>query len=669
MDWESVSDCLVLLPSEEGTAFLVSPEGYAFTCCHVIENKEINSEIDCIYQNEDTKARVIFKNEKLDFGIIKVLHNEILSTPFFHVDLGIEPITGTEDDIKIAGFTKVEQLRYIFRPTKLTHTKYQLKETSNLYLALKDKVIPGMSGGPVWHERSGTVIGIANAKIEHELLEDLKYGLAIPMSQIIDYISQSLDRSESIKKLGKELQMRLKPISIKGFIKHNIKIALNLKDVEPFRSFGPQLVDFEKGDWIYIPSIANNIFERIQKGKIVILGGKPATGKSVITRYLGYKSLSVKNNEVYYIDFLNLIDSDIINVLQNLDKFIAGNQFKNLKLSDKSPLFIFENIHDPRLHQFQTVERSFIPSLKVLEGKVKILITSRGDLTQFSWIDKENKINLDDESDLNEEITKGILAKYNRIRRASGLNEIIWRIKDKPENLWLLGWFLRVVYTTQMPDLELIDNQVITKEMKNEIEKYFKKNFPDFPTHQIITILLIISVISKYETPIEEDFIINNVISKFQGLDTNNTKQIIDILERKREISSKKIENLEDMSVVSFEYRIPHIKLAEILQDIYLNEYNKEKYDTILIDYIQKGKNTEILGHNLWIQEKFQLALKSFKLNKVEEDLIKIYLKYCKFKIKVLKGHVHDLDFYNSSLSDIFKYKSKIIQNKHVFLF
>jgi len=45
--------------------------------------------------------------------------------------------------------------------------------------------------------------------------------------------------------------------------------------------------------------------------------------------------------------------------------------------------------------------------------------------------------------------------------------------------------------------------------------------------------------------------------------------------------------------------------------------------------------------------------LKSFKLNKVEEDLIKIYLKYCKFKIKVSKGHVHDLDFYNSSLSDI----------------
>ena len=651
----------------EGNGFIITNDGVAFTCYHVIEDYLDFNEIPCNIGDEDCLAKIIpnTKNipnfwKTLDFALVQIFHKNKKLKDFVSIPIGLEP-TGIDQ-------TKKYEIYYYDNgniepePAKNLNPYYRNEKGLN-YLKYESDVESGLSGSPLYDYQLKGVIGV----VIRQNLKDIRdatrrrvspiktkiYGIAVPMSLIIKSILKSeIEIPPSLLTVIEQMKEdipRLETIFFPAFNEYNLNLRLFSENPERFRSEGPHLVDFERGDWVYVPKISHEISKMILDGKVVILGGKPATGKSVISRYIGYEFTKEKQVAVYYIDFPDLAPEDIKDLIKNLKEIINSTYFKTLKKDNYSPLFIFENIHDPQLNKDQLREKRLIPSLIALKEKVKILITTRSELVAFKWIDEKNRINLDNLLGINKEIINGIVDKFNKNRKYP----IKWEYQDSIDNLWILGWYLRVIEDSQDQEFIFADSKKLNEKLKELIKFYYEENFPEFHIELIITILLIFSVLSRYETPIEEEFIIEYVISKFQGLDKNIAKQIIDILEGKREIISKKIENLKDMSSVSFEYRIPHIKLAEILQDIYLNEYNKEKFETIFIDYIQKGKNTEILGHNLWIQEKFQLALKSFKLNKVEEDLIKKYLKYCNFEIKVSKGHVHDLDFDNSLLRDI----------------
>lgn len=191
-------------------------------------------------KKREGKAKVIFKDELLDFGIIQIMSIENLPTPFPDVHLGIEPITGNEDDISIAGFSQVKQLSYIPLLSKLIDSKYKLANSTNIYLAIKDKIIPGMIGGPVFHKGLKSIIGIAKAYIKHELLEDLTYSLAIPMSKIVDLI---LDSSGI-------------PLSLKGIIRKipyqkslYLKEKILLKEVSVTHLRGTDIFLGHAGNW------------------------------------------------------------------------------------------------------------------------------------------------------------------------------------------------------------------------------------------------------------------------------------------------------------------------------------------------------------------------------------------------------------------------------------
>lgn len=107
--------------------------------------------------------------------------------------------------------------------------------------------------------------------------------------------------------------------------------------VYPFRSTGPHLIDFEQGNWVYIPINARLIKRHLEITKeSILLSSFSGAGKTVISRWVGY-NLYKKGFSVFYIDCLELKAKKIESILDQI-----------IILKGKNPantLFIFENIH------------------------------------------------------------------------------------------------------------------------------------------------------------------------------------------------------------------------------------------------------------------------------------------------------------------------------------
>lgn len=527
-------------------------------------------------------------------------------------------------------------------------------------------------------QKSINIIGTCRSNGEYEIFKEKMKELQIDLSYIFgDNIVNIKDISEvEAKKIAKRINKSWDNIVFDGtigsiFLETPIKLkdrkkfitfdAFNIYDFEsilqasdpiPFRPDGPRIPDFEIEDWLFIPIKAQEIYKIVQEGEVVILGGKPATGKTVISRYIGFKYLKSMVNNVYYIDFPNLNTKEKETVLDDLNKIIKNPKFKNLKIGINSPLFIFENVHDPELIKLQFGKKSFINSLKALNGRVKIILTTRGNISEkspFSWIKEKNRINLDELPSINKEIIDGILNKFNIKREENGLAPIKWEPIDEPENLWLLGLFLRI--SEYSKNQTLTDLKRDSDVFKNEILKYYKNNF-NFPPKKVLVVMLILSTFSRYEIYIEEDFILKYALEEFGGLNPKNTKEILNELVLKNEILSKE-RKTSDITIENFEYRIPHIKLAEILQEYWVDDITNKKLDNSLKKYFEHGKNASLLGENLWQHGKFKKAIKCFKLVEIENTTIESILSKYKFNIKVSDKHVSSIELSHNKLTEI----------------
>ncbi len=399
----------------------------------------------------------------------------------------------------------------------------------------------------------------------------------------------------------------------------DFKYEIILKDniVKPFRPDGPHIGDFkairQEDDWIYIPSLVKKLFKKVHSGEMVILVGKSATGKSIMVRFLGFNAMKKFENEVFYIDFINTDKKDKEIFLENLEKLVKHPTFETLKIEEKSPLFILENIHDSELEHLKIGRKSLIKSLKALEGKIKLIITSREDLSKsldLNWVRRRNIINLNQNPDLNKEIINGMLKKINVIDLNIFFSEINWKLKDGIENLWLLGLFLRFIIKMD-PNSSSIEGG-IRHYLRNAIKEYYNiHNFPcnhKFLPENILTILLIISVTSKYEVYMEKNFIVKSVIQYFHDFKEKDVEEILQLLVDNHEILISK-EHL----TAKFEYRIPHIKLAEILQIYYANDLITSNLLKIFREYLEFGENVLDLGYSLGLIGEYENAIICFK--------------------------------------------------------
>lgn len=316
-------------------------------------------------------------------------------------------------------------------------------------------------------------------------------------------------------------------------------------------------------------------------------------------------------NDVFYIDFINTDHRDKEIFLENIGNLIRHPAFETLKINDKSPIFILENIHDPGLQQITIGRKSLIKSLKALEGKLKLIITTRedtSDITDLYWINKNRLINLNEKPKLNRQIIDGILEKAKNHK--DFFDDFYSELKDKIENLWVLGWVLRVL--TNVVNIGSIECKEFKQFLQIAIKEYYNKhNFPGnnkFLPEQILTVLLILSTLSKYETYMEKKFIINYGIQYFDYISENDLDEILKLL-----VDNKEIKIFRGQLTARFEYRIPHIKLAEILQNYYSNKEITNSLEKIFENYIECGENVADLGLNLGMVGEHEKAIICFK--------------------------------------------------------
>ncbi len=425
-----------------------------------------------------------------------------------------------------------------------------------------------------------------------------------------------------------------------NFNKYNIKLILSATETRAFRTSGPHIIDFEEGNWVYVPEITKELIELVHKGKILMLGGKPATGKSVIVRYIGYNAFKEQKNTVYYFDFINLDfreKSDILNKLDDIsNKFLD----ENYKTDKKTPIMIFENVHDPELNDRDLGKKRLYHSLKALEGKIKICITTREKLTRLDWVEKEYKINLDEELSLNHEIFDGILDLFNSKRVKDDKPIIEWGKSEEPENLWLIAWNLRWINELKIEDFNFKDFKNLKKIRKN-IEAYYDAVFSKHKSQRelIRIIILVISVFSRFEIYLEEEFILQRIKYYFQNipnlnLNSEKLKKVLILLSESKEIEQK-LSYGKNSSISTFSYRISHIKLAEFLYDNFSTNEMKGRLEKVFERYFKDGKKLLDLGYNLWLQKKPEFAFRCFKFTKTIETAIRLFIRngFCEFRI------------------------------------
>ena len=247
-----------------------------------------------------------------------------------------------------------------------------------------------------------------------------------------------------------------------------------------------------------------------------------------------------------------------------------------------------------------------------MQGKINCVLTTRENLLEtndFDWIGIDNIIDLDQELELNKEIIQGILEKFRK-RFPEASTDFEWKQKDAPENLWLLGCILRVFNRLSLPE------EGIRRKFKLYYENLTSPRSTRIIPQHILTVLLILSVLSQYETFMEKEFIKNYGITKFPNL---NEEDLVDILQLL--VTIREILLLQGLTTIKFEYRLPHSKLGHFLLNYYADDQNKRLLDEIFDDYIKHGNNVFELGYNLGLAEEHEKAIECFeKAVKIDPD-------------------------------------------------
>ncbi|OGM11677.1 hypothetical protein A2Z22_01985 [Candidatus Woesebacteria bacterium RBG_16_34_12] len=266
----------------------------------------------------------------------------------------------------------------------------------------------------------------------------------------------------------------------------------------------PEWVDYKQG-FIVERKEVDEIINRLEKDKVQLVLGAPASGKSIILKNVGYK-LANDGKKVYVIELKKHAQDEIKHFFENIPK-----------IDDDSPIFIIDDAH-LNISECERLIRNFRSN-----GKGKLIIGSRetdeiknGDPTKASEFEYLNIMAIQAEDVTEAMIQTFLKTQYNlcddRIRMAS---ENLLNFK---QDLWYLSWALKVYDL----DKDSIDENKIYKNIKIRIENTKASN-----------VFLPLSVFFSYEIPIEQYFleeqmdieenIINQLIGSQEILVTEET--------------------------------------------------------------------------------------------------------------------------------------------------
>ena len=414
---------------------------------------------------------------------------------------------------------------------------------------------------------------------------------------------------------------------------YNIRTILNSSIEVPFRPEGPQIIDFENDNWIYIPEISIEITSILNNNKSILLMGPSGSGKTVITRFIGLSFIQNKQS-VYYIDFLKLEKSERVSLIMYLyQRCLHKGNRTNLSHS----LFIFENIH--------CLEDIEIKSLSYIKENLLSISTSR--IPNITLTKVENTIELYPKSNEFEGTIKGLLEKNNIDQQS-----IEFLLKLKIENLWMYGIFLKLYKTRKESDVGVLSiilsnpqklSEELTSYYKNllnySVLKFQSADSANYLNH-LHYIISILSIFSEFETWVEYGFIkyIINIfdesplgkLNSLLNLKENLVKKLLSYLIDIKEISMREV---NENNIIRNEYIIHHSQMARIFRNTLLQGFEnnfKNLRENIIYQYIFHGKyfgpylyNRNMFGYTADYQEREDMIKKvNFDYKKFHNELI-----------------------------------------------
>jgi len=129
--------------------------------------------------------------------------------------------------------------------------------------------------------------------LKEEDINQLMKELKLDINSLKDQINEKLDDIQDELRILTEIGLP----KIEKFLQKDNKL---FNTPELFRSQGPLWVDFEK-KYVYKPPDVDEIIKRLENENLIVIKGKPASGKTTILKNIGYE-LSKKYWDVYYID-------------------------------------------------------------------------------------------------------------------------------------------------------------------------------------------------------------------------------------------------------------------------------------------------------------------------------------------------------------------------------
>jgi len=189
--------------TEIGTGFFISQDGNILTAYHCIEEKlkpdKKDFPLKLEFNNGDELVTVFRINEKLSDKSMGLAMGKVKYTPIDHLPLGTITEYNINDNVVIAGYPAADKKGHELGFYKGSISRFISKDLFEVIGAIQGK---GVSGAPVFHEKTGHVIGLVQTKHEPKIMANA--GNALRFDSFLEkWTSDSDKESEESKCLDK----------------------------------------------------------------------------------------------------------------------------------------------------------------------------------------------------------------------------------------------------------------------------------------------------------------------------------------------------------------------------------------------------------------------------------------------------------------------------------
>ncbi len=267
----------------------------------------------------------------------------------------------------------------------------------------------------------------------------------------------------------------------------------------------PEWVDYEQG-YIVERKDATEIIKNLEHNKVQLVLGKPASGKSLILKNVGFK-LANENKKIYIVELKKHQIEDVKLYFEAIPE-----------INDNNPIFIVDDAH-----LYHSECEKLIRDFKS-GGKGKLIIGSRPTedilpthpkkTSEFQFL---NKTEIQAENVTEEMIRTFLKIKHgfndDRIKTVSG------NLEKYKNDLWQLSWALN----SYKPEKDSVDEEEIYENIMISITEIETK---DRKTISGEDVFLPLSIFYRYEIPIERKF-----LEKQLGIKKETIEQLIELSE------------------------------------------------------------------------------------------------------------------------------------------